>query len=229
VTTALVPFAGAHAAAVVELIASVFVEYGMTFDPGDFDADLLDVPAHYTACGGAFTVLLDAGRVAGTVAVLPREGGACEVKRLYLRREVRGRGHGRRLMEHVLGWATAQGFERMIAWSDTRLVTAHALYRRLGFRSMGERITDDPDQSHEYGFVLALSRRRRGAGTPGDRSDRRGGRDGTGARPRPAPAAPGATGQTPIEEADGPARSSRRPTEAAPPTAPRRRSRRPSR
>lgn len=154
---ALVPFESRHAPGVVEVIRSVFVEYRMTFDLSGYDADLRDIPASYLARGGTFAVLVDGTRVMGTVAVLPRDAAECEIKRLYLRPEVRGQGHGRRLLEHALDWARAAGYRRAIAWSDARLGTAHEVYRRMRFASIGERVTDDIDRSQEYGFALDLA------------------------------------------------------------------------
>jgi len=153
----LVPFEATHASAVLELIGDVFAEYGMTFEPSGFDADLTAIPEHYPAHGGWFAVLLDAGRVVGTVAVVPREDGTCELKRLYLRPEYRGRGHGEALLTAALDWAAARGFRTMVAWSDVRLPRAHRLYERLGFERFGGRTVDDADRSREHGFRKSAS------------------------------------------------------------------------
>lgn len=150
----LVPFSREHAAGVVDVIASVFAEYAMTFDPADYDADLQDIEASYLARGGIFAVLLDTGRVVGTVAALPHGPTDSEIKRLYLLPAYRGRGHGRRLLQHVLEWARERGHRRAVAWSDVRLQTAHEVYRRMGFATIGERVCDDIDRSCEIGFQL---------------------------------------------------------------------------
>jgi putative acetyltransferase len=157
VSTRIAPFVAEHAAPVIDVIRDVFVEYGMTFDLDGYDADLLDVAAHYVVPGGTFAVLLDDPRVIGTVAALPHGDVECEIKRLYLVPAARGQGHGRRLLEHVLGWARAAGHRRAVAWSDVRLATAHRVYARLGFTRMGERDCDDIDRSREYGFALDLT------------------------------------------------------------------------
>lgn len=162
-TPSIEPFAAVHAPGVLHVIGLVFAEYGMTFDPADFDADLLDVEHSYLARGGWFSVLTDAGRVVGTVAALPKDEGTVEIKRLYLLPEYRGRGHGRALMEHALARARGAGCRVAVAWSDARLETAHRVYDRLGFDRIGERVLDDIDRSREYGF----SRRLDGPPVPG--------------------------------------------------------------
>ena len=150
-------FAPPHAAAVLDVIGTVFEEYGMSFDPSDFDSDLLDIPGHYADRGGWFSVLTDAGRVVGTVAAVPKDAAACEIKRLYLLPQYRGRGLGRALMEHILDRVREAGFREAVAWSDVRLETAHQVYDRLGFERIGERDIDDIDQSHELGFLKRLA------------------------------------------------------------------------
>ena len=154
---ALVPWSAEHTPAIVDLIGAVFAEYGMTFDPGAYDADLRDIPGYYLEPGGWFGVLVDGGRVVGTVAVLPTGATACEVKRLYLHPDYRGQRHGRALMEHALRWADERGYRVVVAWSDERLPEAHGLYRRLGFEQFGERLCDDIDRSREYGFRRSIA------------------------------------------------------------------------
>lgn len=156
----IVPFTETHTDAVVELIGAVFAEYGMTFEPSGFDVDLTAIREHYVARGGWFAVLTDDEQVVGTVAALPRGEGVCEVKRLYLRPEYRGRGHGRALMDYVLAWARERGFDTVIAWSDARLVRAHRMYEGLGFEQFGTRVAEDADRSREYGFRKAVDGQR---------------------------------------------------------------------
>ena len=154
--SAIVPFEPRHAPGAVRVIGAVFRDYGVTFDLFEFDADLTDIPRHYLASGGCFVVLEDDGRVVGTAAAVPHSPATCEVKRVYLLSEYRGRGHGRALLEHVLGWAERAGYLVALAWSDTRFATAHGVYERLGFVRFGERTLDDLDRSREYGFKKRL-------------------------------------------------------------------------
>ena len=152
----IVPFARGHTGAVVELISTVFAEYEMTFELDGFDADLTDIETTYLRRGGVFFVLVSGDDIIGTVGAVPHGDDESEIKRLYLRRDARGRGYGRRLLEQVLEWGRRRGDRRIVAWSDVRLETAHAVYDRMGFVRIGERITDDVDRSREYGFALSL-------------------------------------------------------------------------
>lgn len=150
------PAAPEHHAEALALIGAVYAEYGMTFEPAGWDRDLRDIAGYYEARGGAFWVLLDSRRVAGTVAMVPLDPMTVEMKRVYLRRDYRGRGFGRALLEHAIRWAAGAGHRSVVAWSDVRLIHAHPVYDRLGFRRIGERTVDDADRSRELGFEKDL-------------------------------------------------------------------------
>jgi putative acetyltransferase len=141
------------------VIRTVYAEYGFTWDRSHYFDDLHDVAGHYFGRGGIFWVLRaipegapDAPRVIGTIGVTPHADGECELHRLYLQKDYRGRRLGQRLLDTALAWSRERGFTRMIAWSDVKLPHAHVLYRANGFVQRGERIVDDPDHSREYGF-----------------------------------------------------------------------------
>lgn len=148
----LVDYRPEHAAGAVEVVRAVHDEYGFTWEADGYHADLYDIEGHYLARGGMFRVLLQAGRVIGTVGVVPHDAVECELHRMYLRPGHRGLKLGQRMLDAALGWARAAGLRRMVLWSDVKLPHAHALYRTNGFVHCGQRICDDPDHSLEHGF-----------------------------------------------------------------------------
>src|SRR3989338_10923337 len=94
---------------------------------------ILDNPAL-----GRLFVLRDCGRVAGManalITVSTAEG--CRVAVLedvIIRSEYRGKGLGRRLVEHVLVWAKTEGMTRATLLADRDNEAALDFYRRLGF------------------------------------------------------------------------------------------------
>ena len=153
---AIVPFEEHHGFGVLALIGGVFAEYGLTFEPAGYDADLTRIPGSYFRAGGAFWVLEDDGHVVGTVGVAPLSGSEVEIKRVYLHPGLRGHGWGRALVEHALNWAAAQGHTHVRLWSDVKFTRSHVMYERLGFVRSGIRECDDLDQSREYGFEKPL-------------------------------------------------------------------------
>jgi putative acetyltransferase len=139
---------------VIALIGRVFAEYpGCVLDVDREEPELRAPATRYDR----FWVLEQDGEVVGC--------GACaiaadvvEMKKIYLDRSLRGQGWGRRLIERVEQEARACGARRIEAWSDTRFETAHAVYRRLGYRQ-GEqtRFLHDLSETEEYFFAKTLS------------------------------------------------------------------------
>jgi putative acetyltransferase len=146
----LIPYESHHADGVIAVVRAVHDEHGFTWEADGYHKDLYDVDRHYLLAG-MFWTLVDGERIIGCVGVT-LHGGECELHRLYLLQEYRGRGLGRKMLDESMTFGRAKGCHRMIAWSDVKLGDAHALYRKVGFVQEGERICDDPDESHEYGF-----------------------------------------------------------------------------
>ena len=136
-------------AAAAAVVRKVFDEYGFTWDEAGYHADLRDVEASYTA----FFVAEREGRIVGTAGL----SGRGSLERLYVLEEARGSGAGSALFAAVAAEARSRGHEQLEIWSDKRFTDAHRLYERQGARVVGERVHDDPDESHEWGLVLDLT------------------------------------------------------------------------
>lgn len=141
--------------AILAIVASVFREYGMTFDPDGWDRDLTRVESHYAPPGATFLVAESGGTVIGMAGGHLEAQGA-ELHRLYISRTARGTGLGVKLCEAIESWARAAGARAVTLWSDLRFTHAHTLYRRRGYRIFGSRILADPDRSVEFGMSRAL-------------------------------------------------------------------------
>ncbi len=78
----------------------------------------------------------DGGEAQATLRFYDEGGGSAHVGRVAVKKELRGRGLGRLLMEQALDLAKAEGFERMSVGAQENKV---GFYRSCGFEVCGER------------------------------------------------------------------------------------------
>jgi len=116
----------------------LFLEYadslGFSLCFQSFDRELAGLPGDYAPPDGRLLIAEYRGQLAGCVALHKLEPEICEMKRLYLRPQLRGRGVGRALAEAVIAEARAIGYRKMrLDTVEPAMPNAVAMYRRLGF------------------------------------------------------------------------------------------------
>lgn len=140
--------------AVRALIFAVLSEYNLEPAPQTTDKDLNDLEGFYA--GGLFDVLeTESGDIIGTVGLMPLVGGACELRKMYLKAKYRGRGYGRRLLKHAIARARDLGFTRIELQTARVLEEAIGLYEKFGFAS-----TDAAGPDRRCDRALALDLRK---------------------------------------------------------------------
>ncbi len=157
------------------VVKACYDEYGFTWEPEGYHADLYDLEKYYLGIGDPFWVCEVEGTIVATCAlelfeVIPgsvgdtvvhegkvrASGSDCSLERLYVHPEGRRMGIGAALFETTIKEAKARGRKAMEIWSDKEFVNAHRLYQRYGATVIGERVCDDPDEAQEWGLVLGL-------------------------------------------------------------------------
>jgi GNAT superfamily N-acetyltransferase len=119
-------------------VRELFLEYaqslGFSLCFQDFDKELAELPGDYSPPDGRLLLANLADELAGCVAMHKLEPQICEMKRLYLRRQFRGKGLGRLLANAVIAEARNIGYKFMrLDTVEPVMKDAVALYRRLGF------------------------------------------------------------------------------------------------
>jgi len=119
----------------------LFLEYaqslGFSLCFQNFDKELADLPGDYAPPSGRLLLAEYEGSLAGCVALHKLEEETCEMKRLYLRPQFRGRRLGRVLADRIITEARHIGYRRMrLDTIEPVMKDAVAMYRKLGFREI---------------------------------------------------------------------------------------------
>lgn len=125
-------------------VTAYFAELAARF-PGGFDAgDALDTDAvAFDAPAGAFVVVHDGTDVAGCGGLQRLDDTTAEIKRMWVHRDWRSVGLGRRLLAHLESLARDLGRTSVVLDTNATLLEAIAMYERAGYQAI-ERYNDNP-------------------------------------------------------------------------------------
>ena len=134
------PIEPADVPAMLEIIASTRGEYGIA----DRGLDLLEPADHalyqtYQRQRSLYFVAVSGGEVVGGAGVAPLAGSdplTCELQRMYLRPDARGRGIGDALLDRCLAAAKQFLYVRCYLETITQMHAALEFYGRHGFRDL---------------------------------------------------------------------------------------------
>jgi putative acetyltransferase len=120
--------------AIRAIVSETLAEFGFPLESNGVDADLDDIHAAYQRRGGSFRVLVDdSDAVVGCGGLYPMDEQTAELRKMYFRPAVRGRGHGRELLVDLVATARANHFDRIVLETASNLTAAIRLYESFGF------------------------------------------------------------------------------------------------
>jgi len=108
---------------------------GRTTDPDELEREVAaDTGAYLAAPGGVLLVARYGGEPAGTAGVRMIGASTGELKRVFVRPDLRGKGGGSLLLARVESAARGIGAERVVLDTRNDLVEARMLYARHGYQ-----------------------------------------------------------------------------------------------
>jgi len=124
---------------VKELFTEYQAEIGIDLKFQNFESELAELPGKYALPDGRLyiaalnTNLTGSANLAGCVALRAIDKERCEMKRLYVRKQFRGFGIARALVEKLINDAKTIGYSKMLLDTFFSMKDAIALYRNFGF------------------------------------------------------------------------------------------------
>ncbi len=122
---------------VCDVVLDILLEHGFEYDRFK-DADLEDINNYYFTSGGTFFIGVAEGKVVGTAGVRKWKGNLCEIRRIYLKKDFRGKGNGKKLFLTALHFAEENCSDVMLK-TDHTLKNAIDMYLKNGFTFQKEK------------------------------------------------------------------------------------------
>lgn len=116
------------------LIFEVLEEYGLKPDESSTDADLNDIEASYLRNNGYFGLVKTNETIVATFGIYRLSNESCELRKMYLRKEYRGKSLGKLMMNKVIDIAKNKGYKIIELETASVLKEAISMYKKYGFK-----------------------------------------------------------------------------------------------
>jgi len=136
-----------------KMIYSVLEEYGLSPDPASTDRDLEDIEKYYTKNAGYFGVLEEENTIVASSGILRIDDCSCELRKMYMLANQRGKGLGKKLLEFSLEKAKTLGYSHVTLETASPLREAIGLYKKFGFKEYSPKhLSNRCDKAFEFYF-----------------------------------------------------------------------------
>jgi GNAT superfamily N-acetyltransferase len=119
----------------LELVAAMVAEVGVLYEPG-LPAGSSASPSELSPPGGGFIVLWEDGRALAGGGVKRLDERACEIKRMYVAPEGRGRGLGRALLAALEDLARDLGYGVARLDTGAKQQRVQRMFERAGYEAV---------------------------------------------------------------------------------------------
>ncbi len=134
------------------MIFTCLKEYALPPDINGKDSDLNNIEKNYFSNDGFFGVVVNTNtnQIVGTFGLFPVNEKICELRKMYLSKEVRGKGLGKSILNTAINKARDKHYKKIILETISPLTTAISLYKQFGFKEITPReINERVDQAFE--------------------------------------------------------------------------------
>lgn len=139
----IIPISARHNVALANLIISTLEEYDYN-KPGfaSDDTELHTLFKSYQTKGHAYFVITKDNKILGGAGIAPLQGGktgTCELRKMYLTKEIRSLGLGTLLLQTCLNQAKQLGYDTCYLETAEKMLQAQQFYLRNGFVRLSKR------------------------------------------------------------------------------------------
>lgn len=124
----------------IEIIRELFLEYFDWLDNDacfeNFEDEVTELPGEYVPPEGQILLAREDDWPIGCVALRKFQEGVCEMKRLYVRDDYKGKGIGKTLIVRLIEEARNLGYKKMVLDTLPFMQQAIHLYQAFGFKEI---------------------------------------------------------------------------------------------
>jgi putative acetyltransferase len=124
------------------VIRSCFPEFDIPLEGTAYeDIETKNMFEAYQSDNSIYFVIEEDGVVLGGAGIKPlknHETDVCELQKMYFSSKVRGKGYGKKMIQHCLESAKKMGYKRCYLESASQLKAAIHIYESFGFKHLNE-------------------------------------------------------------------------------------------